>query len=60
MYYNRNYIDSSTVRVFVLLFSFSIFRDRRSLKLENENNRAENNTILRKKAGRFFRIYWVH
>ena len=26
------------VRVFVLLVSFSIFGDRRSLKIENENN----------------------
>ena len=28
----------SAVGVFVLLFSFSIFSDRRSLKIENENN----------------------
>ena len=30
---------TSAVRDFVLLFSFSIFSDRRSLKIENENNR---------------------
>ena len=30
--------EVSTIRVFVLLFSFSIFSDRRSLKIENENN----------------------
>ena len=29
---------TSTIRVCVLLFSFSIFSDRRSLKTENENN----------------------
>ena len=29
---------ASAIRVFVLLFSFSIFSDRRSLKTENENN----------------------
>ena len=29
---------ASVVRVFVLLFSFSIFSDRQSLKIENENN----------------------
>ena len=28
----------SAVRVFMLLFSFSIFSDRRSLKIENEKN----------------------
>ena len=29
---------ASAVKVFVLLFSFSIFSDRWSLKIENENN----------------------
>ena len=29
---------ASAVRFFVLLFLFSIFSDRRSLKLDNENN----------------------
>ena len=29
---------ASAVRVFVLLFLFSIFSDRRSLKIENEND----------------------
>ena len=28
----------TAVRVFMLLFSFPIFSDRRSLKIENENN----------------------
>ena len=30
--------ETAAVRVFVLIFSFSIFSDRRSLKIENENN----------------------
>ena len=30
--------ETSAVRVFVLLFSFSIFSDRRSLKIKKENN----------------------
>ena len=29
--------ETSAIRTSVLLFSFSIFRDRRSLKIENEN-----------------------
>ena len=29
------------IYVFVLLFSFSIFSDRRSLKIENENNNTK-------------------
>ena len=33
--------ETSAIRVFVLLFSFSIFSDRRSLKKENENNSME-------------------
>ena len=32
---------ASAVRVFVLLFSFSVFSDQRTLKIENEIHNAE-------------------
>ena len=46
--YNLNFRDSglvygaSAIGVFMLLFSISIFNDRRSLKIENENNSMNN------------------
>ena len=48
---------TSAVRVFLLLISLSIFSDRRSLKIENENNsktkmqKFENRSLIHETTG---------
>ena len=40
--YMRLLLSNVCIYVFILFFSFSIFSDRRSLKIENENNKHKN------------------
>ena len=56
--YMRLLSSNFCIYVFLLLFSFSIFSDRRSLKIENENNNTK--TLATKVPSIVPRIHFIN